>query len=129
MKVFELTSGFLAAVVVALGVNYYVKNNKVEEKPVVTDKTVLIQWFEYTGPELDEGDPNNQYDPHNPENYSPYQGTGTPNCTSGNQVCAIQVETDDSDPGNPIPDSNALQALAADIDNLTPRPGELMFKP
>ncbi|SEL23900.1 hypothetical protein [Parapedobacter koreensis] len=35
MKVFELTSGVIAAVVIALGVNYYVNNAKVEEEPVV----------------------------------------------------------------------------------------------
>lgn len=49
MKLFELTSGLIAAVVVALGVNYYVSNATVEEEPVATgeiNKLDDLHWYQ-----------------------------------------------------------------------------------
>lgn len=78
MKVFELTSGFLAAVVVALGANYYVKNHKVEEKPVVESAQA-------TGTFLFQGGT----DWTDPDAYQ-YSPSGT-SCTTGSELCAIEA--------------------------------------
>jgi len=48
MKVFELTSGFIAAVLVALGAYQYVNHTKVEKEPVVKEtanKVFAERWF------------------------------------------------------------------------------------
>lgn len=48
MKLFELTSGFIAAVLIALGAYQYVNRATVEEESVVTEavnKVANLHWF------------------------------------------------------------------------------------
>lgn len=129
MKLFELTSGLIAAVVIALGVNHFVQNNTtpIEEESVVEELTVVKVWFEYTGPAF--GQPG--YDPHNPELYTLFEGDNEddePTCLGAEQVCSIRTEAVLSTISHrPIPKEEELEDMADDIDQGVPN-SDLKFK-
>ena len=90
MKLFELTSGFIAAVVVALGVNYYVNNATVEEEPVVTEavnKVANLHWYQR------QVDGSYTYDGLRPEPSSECDGESDDICAKG--------FTEENRPSNP----------------------------
>lgn len=102
-------------------------------KAVQNDKDMPLQkatsqWFVYTGPPMSSTDPLNPYDPLNNENYSPYTGSGTrPSCSGEEQVCAVQLTADSSNPNHP--DQEELNAISEEIENPTPITDVLEFKP
>jgi len=99
MKVFEITSGFIAAVVIALGVYSYVNDTKVEEEPVVKNQVANIQateWFVY-----DAGSPSNETQATTPENYRPLASDDLSElCEGSDVICAVNV------PAQPAPNQN-----------------------
>lgn len=119
MKIFELTTGFIAAVMIALGANYYVNNNaSVGEESVLNQGNLTESWFEYTGPNADQPG----YDPLNRELYTIVDGNLEPSCSGNEQVCAIRTGIDDSDVNNPLPDQNDFDDLSYAIVNDIPDP-------
>jgi len=99
MKVFELTSGFIAAVVIALGVYSYVNDTKVEEEPVVKNQVANIQateWFVY-----DAGSPSNETQATTPEDVRPLASDDLNQlCEGADDNCAVNV------PAQPAPNQN-----------------------
>lgn len=79
-----------------------------EEKPVAEKKIRATRWFDYTGP--GPSDPNYNSEILDATNY---QAMSTPGCTTGNQVCAVQVEEESSSSDHPNQD--ALTAISAQL--------------
>lgn len=120
MKIYDLFSGFIAAVVIALGAGLYVnEDTSVGEELMVEEKVRIEQWFLYTGPQF--GEPG--YNPHDPELYQPYDDPmeDEPTCTGTQTVCAVKTETAISPvTGLEIPATADLDDLEKDINDLKP---------
>lgn len=118
MKIYKLFSGFIAAVVIALGAGLYANENTSVGEELVVEETARIEaWFVYTG-SMGSG-----YDPHDPLNYELFDHPTLlePNCDQGTVICAVKTEVDII---NNIerPASKDLVDMASDIDNLVEGP-------
>lgn len=84
MKLFDLTSGFIAAALILLGNFQNVEKPQVQDKPLVVETKVLqMGTFVFQG----------GADWTDPEAYR-YSPTH-PGCEDGTELCAIQAEIDD----------------------------------
>lgn len=119
MKIFELFSGFIAAIVIALGAGLYVNQDASVGEELVVEETVRVEaWFDYVGPSFGQLG----YDPHDPELYQIYEGPNAqdgPTCTGNEQVCAVKATVETSSvSGNDIPSPFELQQMANELDLL-----------
>lgn len=91
MKLFELTTGVIAAVILALGVGHYMNNNKVEEEPVMEEtKATVDVWFKITiiNPAALHEDPENQQI----DGYYDFE-TEAPCDEESGYICALKLRT------------------------------------
>lgn|SRR5690606_21748612 len=110
MKLFELTSGFIAAVLIALGAYQYVNRATVEEEPVVTDETAISNNLDPMWYQFNPGSGDYEDEVLDAENYTPYPGNA-PTCLDGDIVCAVKLS-----PGiGNHPDQTQLSNLEGEI--------------
>src|SRR5690606_22510566 len=120
MKLYELTTGVIAAVLIALGAYQYVNKTTVEEEPVVLDEI----WYKYVGPT----DANYLSARLEAESYEPYvmdPNQTTPDCEIGSFVCAIKLPENTSEDH---PTQSALDSKEAEILAGNPVTDEILFR-
>lgn len=122
MKLFDLTSGIIAAILVVLGTSQNVETPQVQDKPVVEEtETVTTGTFIFTGGS----------DWTNPEAYE--YSPSAPPCLDGEELCAIDAPIVDPN----VPDHEKRPVIAGDlqdeledIQNLAPQdrePTDMVF--
>lgn len=85
MKLFEITTGFIAAVLVALGAYQYVNKTQVGEEAVVEENAVVTQLYVYQNSTSDGA--------RNPGNWIPEPPQNEPNCGEEGPVpCKIHLD-------------------------------------
>lgn len=88
MKLFDLTSGFIAAALILLGNFQSVEKPQVQDKPLVKETTTLQEeWFV-----IKSGDPTDFADATNPANYELLVGSLP--CDGNEFLCAIKAIPD-----------------------------------
>lgn len=120
MKLFEITSGFIAAVLIALGAYQYVNLTTVEEESVVLNEI----WYEYVGP-TDSSYLSARLDAQWYEPYDMDPNQTTPDCEIGSFVCAIKLPENTS--GN-HPVQTDLDGKQSEIITGTPVNEEILFR-
>jgi hypothetical protein len=127
MKVFELTTGFITAVMIVIGTAFHVNNNAtVVENTVAVDTTTVVEevsariaaikqecvWYKYTGAEYGQPGYNSDIlDFSKYERYSMSDPSAVPACDFGIKICAVCLP----DTGNEQPEQDDLDLIAQDI--------------
>ena len=132
MKLYELTTGVIAAVLIALGAYQYVNRTTVEEEPVVKEdnKTVLhpaedCVWYSYAGVNFSESGYDTQIvDYQQYVRFSPDNPSETPDCENGIQICAVCLPATTGD----NPDQTQFSEITDEIQTGVPVTGLLKLE-
>lgn len=127
MKIFELSAGFVAAVIIVLGTTFHINNNTIVSEDVVTVDAAALEeeasariaaikqecvWYKYTGVEYGQPGYNSDIlDFSKYERYSMSDPSAVPACDSGIKICAICLPNT----GNEQPEQEDLDLIAQDI--------------
>jgi len=140
MKFFELTTGFIAAVMIALGAAYYVNNSAtVEEEPVVKESVTAqvskrlakltedCVWYTYEGVNFSESGYSTEIEDY--QNYLLFSDDpqNSPGCDDGPQICAVCLPP----PASPFvthPNFSDFNEIIEVIQTGEPVSGVLMLK-
>lgn len=139
MKIFELTTGFVAALMIVLGTAFHVnKNGTVAEDTATVDTTAVVEevsariaaikqdcvWYQYTG--VDFSNPAYSTQIKDSSQYLIFSSDPeiSPECPGTLQICAVCLPNS----GDDNPDQADLQAIEALIDAGQAVPGLIMVK-